>query len=125
MRIVVADADSTAAQALSDTLSRWGHDTKTVGDAGAAWTALQDEDAVDMLILSATLPGTDPLELCRRIRQRPRARYLYVLLLGDRGAAPPDFGIAIRSGVDDAMWRPLDLRELQGRTYMAHRAIRT
>jgi two-component system cell cycle response regulator len=124
MRILVAEDDPGSSTAIHQTLEQAGHEVRTVTDGASAWEISQDEDAIDLVILSATLAGADPIDWVRRLRHRNRARYTYVMLLGARGVAPADMTLALRSGADDVLWKPADADELKARVLMAHRVIR-
>jgi CheY-like chemotaxis protein len=75
--------------------------------------ALVQECVFDLLILDATLPETDGLEVCRQLKQNERTKHLPVLLtvgagLGWRFAADAKD----RFGIDDVLEQPYDKAEL-------------
>jgi two-component system cell cycle response regulator len=124
MRILVAEAGAELAASIYRPLAHAGHDVRHVADGNAAWAALQDEDAFEVAIIGLRLPGMGGLDLARHIRQRPRVKPLHVILAGEWGAEE-EFSAAVRAGADDALWsRPVDVRELHGRIYIAHRRLK-
>jgi len=73
------------------------------------------DDAFDLVIVSAGLPGHDPLRLCAQLRSLDRTRFIPILLTVDHG----DDDVvrrALELGVNDYIVRPLDANELVART---------
>src|SRR5215208_6656718 len=100
MKVLVADDDAVYRHLLQTTLATWGYQAATVCDGAAAWHALQADDAPDLVILDWVMPGMDGDQVCRNLRQRPRERYVYVLLLtAKRDRA--DLLRGLESGADD------------------------
>ncbi|MBM3856060.1 MAG: response regulator, partial [Verrucomicrobia bacterium] len=71
-----------------------------------------------------TMPGVDGLELCRRIRRRADAEYVYFILLTARDATKENQEEAADAGVDDFLTKPLDVPELWTRLRVAERILR-
>jgi diguanylate cyclase (GGDEF)-like protein len=123
MQVLVADDDAVYRRLLQTTLSSWGYQAATVCDGSAAWLALQDEDAPDLVILDWVMPGMDGDQVCRCLRQLPRDRYTYVLLLSakrDRSALLE----GLEAGADDYLSKPFDPAELRARLNTGRRILR-
>ena len=104
-------------------LLRLGHDVLEAGDGEAAWTLLQQEP-VRVIVSDWMMPGLDGLELCRRLRARRQAEYVYFILLTANTADPANRTAAADAGVDDFLTKPMDFEELWTRLRVAERILR-
>ncbi len=109
-RILIAEDDANIRNLLSSYLSINGFETDAVGDGSAALKHLADH-RYDLVVLDIMLPGTDGLDVCRKIRQH---RSLPVLLLTALGAED-DRIEGFQAGADDYMVKPFSPRELVAR----------
>jgi DNA-binding response OmpR family regulator len=66
----------------------------------------------------------DGLELCRTLRNRVEADYVYFILLTSRDPDVESQREAIEAGVDDLLTKPLDLQEVWMRLRVAERILR-
>lgn len=81
MRVLVADDDRLARTLLGDLLTSWGHEVVSAEDGEQAWQALDRDHEIALLVTDWLMPGLDGPALCRRIRERERARYLPIILV--------------------------------------------
>ena len=123
MKILAVEDDAVSRAVLRQALRRLGHETVEAADGEAAWEALQIEP-FRVVVSDWMMPRTDGLELCRRIRQRPDAEYIYFILLTSRDATEENQREATDAGVDDFLTKPLDLPELWTRLRVAERILR-
>lgn len=123
MRILAVEDDAVSRAVLRQALRRLGHETIEAGDGEAAWEALQAE-SFRVVVSDWMMPNVDGLELCRRIRQRPDAEYIYFILLTSRDATEQNQREAADAGVDDFLTKPLDLPELWTRLRVAERILK-
>ncbi|MEY4940644.1 MAG: hypothetical protein RIQ93_2379 [Verrucomicrobiota bacterium] len=123
MKILAVDDDAVARAVLRQALRRLGHDALEAEDGEAAWELLRTEP-VRVVVSDWLMPRSDGLELCRRIRQRAGAEYLYFILLTSRDATEENYTVAADAGVDDFLTKPLDLPELWMRLRVAERILR-
>jgi sigma-B regulation protein RsbU (phosphoserine phosphatase) len=123
MRILAVEDDAVSRAVLRQALRRLGHETIEAGDGEAAWAALQEE-SFRVVVSDWMMPVMDGLELCRRIRQRPDAEYIYFILLTSRDATEQNQREAADAGVDDFLTKPLDLPELWTRLRVAERILK-
>jgi len=70
------------------------------------------------------MPRLDGLELCRRIRARMGAEYVYFILLTGNSASDDNQRTAAEAGVDDFLTKPLDPQEMWMRLRVAERILR-
>lgn len=123
MKILAVEDDAVARTVLRQALRRLGHDVVEAGDGNEAWEKLQS-DPVRVVVSDWTMPKSDGLELCRRIRRRSDAEYIYFILLTGRDATSENQKAAADAGVDDFLTKPLDFAELWMRLRVAERILR-
>jgi CheY-like chemotaxis protein len=85
-RILVVDDNRDAAESLSMLLSITGHDTSIAHDGGEAYGCAERERP-DVILLDIGLPTLSGYEVCRRIRQQPWGRQLFIIALTGWGQA--------------------------------------
>jgi len=83
--VLIVDDNSTNRRVLERQLQRWGMNAKQAGDADEALSLLQKEDPFDLAVLDMMMPGTDGLDLARKIRGSSDARKLPLILLSSFG----------------------------------------
>jgi phosphoserine phosphatase RsbU/P len=124
VKILTVEDDLVARAVLRQALRRLGHDVVAASDGGAAWERLQSNDDVRVVVSDWTMPNSDGLSLCRKIRARVGAEYIYFVLLTSRDATEENQTAAADAGVDDFLTKPLDLPELWMRLRVAERILR-
>jgi sigma-B regulation protein RsbU (phosphoserine phosphatase) len=112
--LLIAEDDKVSRRALEMTLQKWGHRVCVTDDGTAAWEALQRPDLPTLAILDWTMPGLDGIQLCRRIRETPRTKGVYVILLTARHGKEAILE-GLDSGADDFITKPFDRDELRAR----------
>lgn len=122
MRALVADDSATVRRVLENHLRRWGFEVILAKDGNEAWEQLQQDDPPSIAILDFVMPGMDGLEVCRRVRQRPRGSYIYIIVLTARGAKD-DILAGFEAGADDYIKKPFDVDELCYRIKSGQRII--
>jgi phosphoserine phosphatase RsbU/P len=123
VKILTVEDDAVARAVLKQALKRLGHDVVEAVDGESAWALLQEE-SVRVVVSDWTMPRSDGLDLCRRIRRRAGAEYIYFILLTSRDATQENQMEATEAGVDDFLTKPLDLPELWTRLRVAERILR-
>jgi DNA-binding response OmpR family regulator len=123
MRILIAEDDPTSRRLLEATLARDGYDVVSAADGDEAWNRLRAQDAPRLAILDWMMPGTDGIEICRRLRQEPRASYVYVLLVTTK-TRTEDIIHGLDAGADDYLTKPYDPQELRCRIQSGVRLLR-
>ena len=92
---------------------------RSAEDGPTALAAIEAEPP-DLVLLDVQMPGMDGYEVCRRIKARPRGRLLPVVMLTALDHAN-DRVLALESGADDFMTKPVDRVELVARVRSALR----
>ena len=125
VKILTVEDDAVARALLRQALRRLGHEAVEALDGEAAWEVLQKADnGVRVVVSDWVMPNSDGLELCRKIRQRVGAEYVYFILLTSRDATTDNQTTAADAGVDDFLTKPLDVSELWTRLRVAERILR-
>jgi phosphoserine phosphatase RsbU/P len=114
MRILIADDDDVSRLELETLLRRHGHEVAAVSDGTAAWDVLQGEDPPRLAVLDWLMEEMDGVEVCRRVRQRPGLRNVYLILLTSRGNKE-HIRAGLQAGANDYVTKPFDRDELLAR----------
>ena len=120
--ILVAEDDPIFRKLLQSRLQKWGYRVTAVKDGGEAWELLRKPETPDLLILDWMMPGIDGIELCRRIREKQRDRYQYILLLTGKDDKE-DIVKGLNAGADDYLTKPFDIGELGARLRAGKRIL--
>jgi DNA-binding response OmpR family regulator len=108
--VLVVDDEPTLREVVVRYLERAGYRALEAGDGDEAEVLLRNQPP-DLVILDLMLPGTDGLELCRRIREDSA---LPVIMLTARGEEA-DRIVGLELGADDYVTKPFSPRELVAR----------
>lgn len=122
MKILVAEDDPVSVKILQFTLQHWGHEVVCTADGAEAWR-LFDEDPVRIIVSDWMMPNLDGLELCQKIRQRPRTDYTYFILLTAINTGRDNLRKAMDAGIDDFLTKPLDREAIYMRLRVAERIL--
>ncbi len=114
MRILIADDDDVSRMELAALLTRHGHEVVAVVDGTEAWAILQDEDPPRLVVLDWLMEEMDGVEVCRRGRERPELRDVYVILLTSLGDKEHLLA-GLEAGANDYVTKPFDREELLAR----------
>ncbi len=113
-RVLLAEDEPLSRVRLKGHLEGWGYDVLVAADGTSAWAQLEADDAPQLAIIDWLMPGLDGVEICRRLRQRGREPYVYVILLTGRDRREHVIeGFA--AGADDYVTKPFDEHELEAR----------
>jgi len=123
MKILIAEDDHISRKVLRLTLQQLGHEVIIAEDGAQAWKIF-DEEPVRIVVSDWMMPGLDGLELCRRIRDRPQTPYTYIIMLTAAHTTSDDYSLAMQSGIDDFLIKPLNREMLRTRLHVAERILR-
>ncbi len=124
MRVLVADDDPFSTAVLEAVLTSAGHECVLARDGGEAWEIIQSSDAPRIVFLDWMMPEIDGLELCRRIRERKTADYIYVAILSVR-SKQRDITLGFQAGADDFITKPYQTEDVLARLSVAERLIQS
>jgi phosphoserine phosphatase RsbU/P len=123
MKILIVEDDFTSRTMLQAVLAKWGYEVISTSDGEEAYTALQQHDAPQLVVLDWMMPKMDGPTLCQKLRNQKRESPLYLILLTSKG----EYGDIVRgldSGADDYIAKPYDNKELRARVDVGRRMIR-
>jgi DNA-binding response OmpR family regulator len=110
-RLLIAEDDEGIRVPLVRALEREGYEVDAFADGDAATAASVGGDH-DLVIIDVGLPGTDGLEMCRRLRAaRPEVPIVFLTALD----AELDVVNGLDSGADDYVTKPFRSAELLAR----------
>jgi diguanylate cyclase (GGDEF)-like protein len=122
VKILLADDDPVSRATLETMLVEQGYDVIAAEDGTRAWNILASPDAPPLALLDWVMPGVEGIELCRRVRRRRNAPYVYIVLLTGRHGKE-DLVTGMKSGADDYLVKPADPEELGARLRAGRRVI--
>jgi phosphoserine phosphatase RsbU/P len=123
LNILAVEDDILARKIICRSLRRLGHEVIEAADGEEAWAHLQAGE-VRVVVCDWMMPRLDGLALCRRIRARLGAEYVYFILLTGNSASDDNQRTAAEAGVDDFLTKPLDPQEMWMRLRVAERILR-
>ncbi len=110
VRIIVVDDDSRVRSLIRRSLEPEGYTVDEAADE-AELDARMTEHAYDLITLDLNLPGTDGLEIARRLRRTTDTPIIMVTGKGD----VIDRVVGLEVGADDYLAKPFHVRELLAR----------
>lgn len=123
VKILAVEDDPVARAVLHQALLRLGHEVIEAKDGAEALRILEKEP-VRLIVSDWMMPELDGLGLCRALRNRVNADYVYFILLTSQQADVDNQREAIEAGVDDFLTKPLDVQEIWMRLRVAERILR-
>ena len=123
MKILAVEDDPVARAVLHQALLRLGHEVIEAKD-GAEALRVMEKEPVRLIVSDWMMPELDGLGLCRAVRNRVDADYVYFILLTSQQADVDNQREAIEAGVDDFLTKPLDVQEIWMRLRVAERILR-
>jgi two-component system cell cycle response regulator len=94
----------------------------TAENGAEPWKLLQQRHTPDLLVLDWIMPGVDGIEVCRRIREKQRDRYKYILLVSGKDEKQ-DVVAGLEAGAGDYLTKPFDIGELRARLRAGKRIL--
>lgn len=117
MRILIADDDDVSRLELETLLTRRGHEVVAVSDGTEAWEVLRGDSPPPLAVLDWLMVEMDGVEVCRRVRECPRLRSLFLILLTSRGDKEHVLA-GLQAGANDYVTKPFDRDELLARIHV-------
>lgn len=110
LRILAVDDHPANRMLLRHQLNYLGHAVTEASDGEQGWAKWQSE-TFDVVITDCSMPGMDGLALTRLIR-KDQSKYAIILGL-TANAAPEERLRCLEAGMDDCLFKPLQLPQLQ------------
>ena len=108
--ILVVDDDPGVTALVRRELEEEGHEVVIAGLGALALREMQ-ERRPDLVVLDIVMPGTDGIEVCRRMRRSPGLCLVPILFLTQKDTVE-DRIEGFRAGADDYLGKPFNPREL-------------
>ena len=122
VKVLIAEDERLLRQLLTQTLTDWGYEVTTAAEGGKALTTLLGADAPRLALLDWEMPGFSGVDVCRVLRGRKDAPYVYTLLCtGREGHRHLIDGLS--AGADDYIKKPFDMQELEVRLRAGRRVV--
>ena len=122
MKILIAEDDPVSAKILQFTLETGGHEVVSSNSGKGAWEIF-NKQPIRVVVSDWMMPEMDGLELCSKIRARPKTDYTYFILLTAIHTGRDNLRKAMNAGVDDFLTKPLDREGIMMRLRVAERII--
>jgi len=119
--ILLAEDDPVTQRLIRGILERFGYAVQVVADGKQAFETIRTS-GVQFLITDWVMPEMEGPDLCKRIREEIRDRYIYIILLTAR-AETADIISGIEAGADDYLVKPFEPDELLVRIRAGQRVI--
>jgi len=121
MQIVLVDPSRTVRRIVTDLVQQWKYDVRPFSDGAEAFSFVQQNDSVRVLITSAELPSMSGVELCVRVRALlGNRRPLYIIIMSSNDEFTKCVQ-ALDHGADDFICKPPIAEELRARLRTADR----
>ncbi|MEN9842898.1 MAG: hypothetical protein RLZZ612_727, partial [Pseudomonadota bacterium] len=121
--VLVVDDDPISRMVLSKLLTKLGYEP-VISDNGAnALERLAQDGSLGLVISDWEMPVMDGLSFCRAVRQQYPDRLIYFVMLTAREGWK-DHLVALDSGADDFVSKPVDMAGLRARLQNGQRILR-
>ena len=121
MKILIAEDDATTREMLEKYLAKQGFSVFSAAHGKAALEILDSQD-ISIAVLDWIMPGLNGIETCRKIRGKKTQNYVYVILLTVKENRE-DLLIGFDAGIDEYLFKPIDLKELHARIKVGIRIV--
>lgn len=111
MKILVAEDEHRIARAVREGLMDEGYAVDVVYDGDSAYAAASG-DEYDLILLDVMMPGTDGIEVCRKLRADKNHTPIILLTAKDQ---PSDIVRGLDNGADDYVAKPFSFAILLAR----------
>lgn len=122
MKILIAEDDRVSRRLLEARLQKDGHEVVVAEDGAKAWSVLEADPAIPLVVLDWMMPGLTGPEICRKLRQRQTDQPTYVILLTSRDSRE-DIVSGLEAGANDYVTKPFDFDELRARVQVGQRVV--
>jgi putative two-component system response regulator len=121
MRVLVVDDDPITAEIIVENLRHFGYDVTPASNGREAFDLVRTGQ-FHLVVSDWQMPEMSGLELCREIRKRSWAGYIYVILLTSRGGVE-NVVSGLNAGADDFLTKPFQPDELRMRLHTGQRIL--
>jgi len=106
LKLLVVDDSSTMRRIIKNTLSRLGYEDILEGEEGEeAWSVLNENPDIGMLITDWNMPEMNGLELVKKVRADARFENLPIIMVTTEGGKT-EVITALKAGVNNYIVKP-------------------
>lgn len=120
--ILIVDDEFAQREVLSYNLQSEGFEVSTASDGEEALVIISEIEP-DIILLDWMMPNMSGLELCRRLRAKPKTSNIPIIMLSAR-SEEVDKVRGLETGADDYMVKPYSIMELVARVRNQLRRVR-
>jgi DNA-binding response OmpR family regulator len=110
-RVLVCDDEPYIVESVSYVVRKAGYEISSAEDGEASLAAARDGKP-DLIFLDIMMPKLSGYEVCRRLKQDPATRGIYIIMLTARGQQE-DEQKALELGADEFMTKPFSPRKMR------------
>lgn len=121
-RILIADDSRSTLFMLKTDLLAWGYEVIDVPNGERAWAIFENREFPSIALFDWMMPGISGVELCKRIKERNTANYIYIILLTGKSSLE-DIITGLTAGADDFLTKPVYPELLKSRLLVAERIL--
>ena len=114
MHVLILDDDEELGEIMQPVLAKYGMDLKLAFTPSSAFEQLEKE-SFDVMLLDMMLPELDGMAVCHTIRGSEKAYSQIPIVALTARAELTDRIVALESGIDDFVAKPVEMRELVAR----------
>ena len=114
VKLAVIDDNAEFSAIIKMLLAKEGVEVHTAAD-GLKGLDLVKQILPDIVLLDIVMPGMDGIEVCKKIRQTPELKDLYIAMLSGFKTQTDQMAKGLEAGADDYITRPIPNRELLAR----------
>jgi len=107
-KVLVVDDESQIRDLLGEFLEQEGYEV-LLASAGEEAIELAERKIPHAILLDVKMPGIDGIEVCKRLKAEPKTQFIPVIMITGH---VDNKMVAIESGADDFVNKPIDLVEL-------------
>jgi two-component system sensor histidine kinase/response regulator len=121
MNILIADDDAAARKMVSQYLKKKGYNVFEASNGIETFTSILDHP-INIAIIDWILPGMDGIDVCRKIREKQKGSYVFIIMLTAKDEKQ-DLIKGFDAGVDEYIMKPVNLQELIARIKVGTRIV--
>lgn len=107
-KVLIVDDEMPLRDLLGEFLEGEGYEV-LLASAGEEGIELAEREIPHVILLDVKMPGIDGIEVCKRLKAEPKTQFIPVIMI--TGYVDNKM-VAIESGADDFVNKPIDLVEL-------------
>jgi len=121
MNILIADDDTASRKMIAQYLKKKAYNVFEAANGIETFTSIL-EHPINIAIIDWVLPGMDGIEVCRKIREKQKGSYVFIIMLTAK-EEKQDLIEGFEAGVDEFIMKPVNLQELIARIKVGIRIV--